>query len=85
VENVVVVIVVAIAVGWGLISLLRTVRRVKAAGEAPPADGACATDEGGSTTVKAGCGCSAAESCPVAEKCPAPEPATTEKSSSRAG
>ena len=74
VENLFVGLVVAVALFWGARSLWLTVRSVKAAGEAPPPDGACTTGQakGAPTKITAGCGCSAAGSCPAADRCAAP-------------
>ncbi|MFO7655249.1 MAG: hypothetical protein R6X25_15725 [Candidatus Krumholzibacteriia bacterium] len=73
-ENVVVILVVVVALVWGVRSIWHTARRVKAAGEAPPADGICATDPSVVTKPAPGCGCSAAGSCPAAERCAVPSP-----------
>jgi hypothetical protein len=77
VENVIVIAAVIIALGWGLVSVVRSVRRVKAAGEAPAADDAGFDVKKNASDMTTGCSCSDAGSCPVVEKCSEPMPADT--------
>ena len=83
-ENVIVIVVVAIALCWGLVSVVRSVRQVKKVGEAPITDDGCATGEQSAAELAPGCGCTTSGSCPVSDKCAVPTPAEVTEATHKA-